>query len=267
MSNQYLELFGSEELLKLPNVNILMLPARRDDWTKEAMSIAKAIPTAQVYVGYRGGEMTNDTNYSKLENLLDSQTQEPHTSEATEIKVYNHEAKLNFPKQTQLTISSKLALILQQTKDTFSKSSILDRVHPFGFGVSHRRNLPFPKEFFDLSITQTPQATDVMHAMAYGTGHKSKQLFDTMKTDSFWMHFNTGFMTAEHTNPYFELKNELDLGKLNSDLLKTIHKGGRFLRPQAIEHVKSHPMYGEVVRSTGNNFELYKRRQQHITKS
>ena len=265
MSDQYLELFESEELSTSPSVNILMLPARRDDWTKQAIDIAKAIPKAQVYVGHRGGKMTPDTNYSKLENLLEQQNDSPisnqPTYETTEMRTYDHETPLSFPKQTRFTISGKLALILQKTKDTFSSNSILDRVHPFGFNVEHFHNLPFPEQFFDLSITQTPQATDVMHSMTYMTNSKSKQLSKVMKADSFWMHFNTGFMTTKYAEPYFELKDELDMEKLNNDLLKTIHKGGHFLRPEDIRHVKSNPMYGKIVRDTGNAFELYQRRR------
>jgi hypothetical protein len=46
MTNQYLDLFQSKQLLISPTVNILMLPARRDNWTIEALNIGKAIPSA-----------------------------------------------------------------------------------------------------------------------------------------------------------------------------------------------------------------------------
>lgn len=253
MSNQYLELLKSRELSTFPHGNILLLPARRDDWTKQAIDIARAIPTAQVYVGHRKGEMTPDTKFLSLEYSLN------HPS--TEMTTYNHETKLDFPRQTQITISSKLTLMLQQTKDVFSDNSVSDRVHQFGFELAHIYKLPFPEQFFDLSITQTPQTIDTMH-LAYRTKSKPRQLFQVMKNDSFWIHFNTGFMITEAANPYFERKNELDLEKLDNDLLKTIHKGGLFLKPRKTKYDIGYPISGEVVNTTGNNFELYKRRAQ-----
>jgi hypothetical protein len=267
MTNQYLDLFQSKELLTLPNINILMLPARRDNWTIEALNIAKAIPSAQVYVGFRGGEMTDDTNYSKLENLVKLQLENNSNSNSNNSQVpvlYNNNNKLEFPIQTQLTKINKLSLQVQKVIDSFNNINVLGRIHPFGFKVSHRHSLPFPEEFFDLSISQTPQASDVMHHMAYSSQNTSNQLFKVMKPESFWIHFNSGFRTSEYAKPYFKQRNEIDLEKLNNDLLNKIHKGGHFLRPQDIKRVKSHPMYGNIVSNTGNNCELYQRRSKYI---
>jgi hypothetical protein len=267
MTNQYLDLFQSKQLLTLPNVNILMLPARRDDWTLEALNIAKAIPTAQVYVGHRGGEMTEDTNYYNLENLVKLQLENNSDLNSNTLNIpvlYNHQNTLEFPKQTQLTKKSKFGLFLQKSKEIFSDNSALDRIHAFGFDISHRSSLPFPEQFFDLTISQTPQASDVMHVMSYGTSNVSNQLFKVMKTDSFWIHFNSGFRTIEYAKPYFEQRNELNLEKLNNELLNNIHKGGHFLRPEDIKRVNSNPMLGKVVGNTGNNCELYQRRKEYI---
>lgn len=160
----------------------------------------------------------------------------------------------------QLEHHSRPESLLSNLSLAYHNKSSSQRVTPFSF--SSYSHLPFQEDTFDLAITQTPEATDVMLYLAYQIHKTPNGLFRVLKPNSYWIHMTSSITLEEESYPYFNQLTKSSPENFENPLLRNIFgKNGWRLTEKEKQRIEGNETLGETI-TGANSWMLYQRREE-----